>query len=498
MQFMNRSKFTKNVIIGFGGQLLIIILGIIVPRIMLTSYGSDVNGLLGTITQIFTYMALLEAGIGQAARNALYEPILRKDRNEVSSVASAAQSYFRKFTRYYAVGVVLLACVLPFLINTNVEKLTVFLIVILEGLSEVVTFYFTQTKNVVLGVDGRGYINNIISVANRTVSYIVKIAMASAGISIVAVQFGYFIISILKSVFYEYYFKKNYNWLSFNAHCKENVIKDRNAYVLTEITWAIFSSTDMIVLSMFVSTKVSSVYSIYSMVFSNLNALLNVVYHSISYVLGQAYHEDMNKYEKLHDAYTSFFLGTMTVLMSVCYLLITPFVSLYTHGITDVNYIYDSLPIMFCLIQIISWSRYVGGNLTGIAGYAKQTSYISLAEAITNLTLSIILVRKFGIIGVTFATVVALPLKVIWCVYISDKKVMKRSYYKTVKILGCNYLFFFGVVCFSKFYQPMIESYLQFFVWGVLLTGALGVSGMGLNLLVNKDCLKMVKRYVLK
>ena len=208
--------------------------------------------------------------------------------------------------------------------------------------------------------------------------------------------------------------------------------------------------------------------------------------------------QDMNKYEKLHDAYTSFFLGTMTVLMSVCYLLITPFVSLYTHGITDVNYIYDSLPIMFCLIQIISWSRYVGGNLTGIAGYAKQTSYISLAEAITNLTLSIILVRKFGIIGVTFATVVALPLKVIWCVYISDKKVMKRSYYKTVKILGCNYLFFFGVVCFSKFYQPMIESYLQFFVWGVLLTGALGVSGMGLNLLVNKDCLKMVKRYVLK
>lgn len=495
---MNQSKIKKNIVIGFGGQLLIIILGIIVPRIMLKNYGSDINGLLGTITQIFTYMALLEAGIGQAARNALYEPILRKNRSEISTVASAAQRYFRKFTSYYAVGVILLACVLPFLINTNVDKLTVFLVVVLEGLSGVVTFYYTQTKNVILGADGRGYVNNAINVANRIFSYIVKIVMASAGISIVAVQFGYFMISVMKGAFYGYYFKKNYGWLNFNAPCRQDVIKDRNAYVLTEITWAIFSSTDMIVLSMFVSTKLSSVYSIYSIVFSSLNAVLNVVYHSVSYVLGQAYHESLKKYEKLHDSYTSVFLGAMTILMSVCYVLITPFVTLYTHGIADVNYVYDSLPVMFCLIQIISWSRYVGGNLTGIAGYAKQTSYISLIEAITNLSLSILLVKRFGIIGVTLATVVALPLKVIWCVYISDKKVMKRSYRKTISILGINYLFFFGVVISSKFYSLSITSFYDFFVWGILLTLILGTIGIALNILVNRDCLEIVKKHILK
>ena len=30
---------------------------------------------------------------------------------------------------------------------------------------------------------------------------------------------------------------------------------------------------------------------------------------------------------------------------------------------------------MFCLVQILSWSRYVSGNLTGLAGYAKTVSY---------------------------------------------------------------------------------------------------------------------------
>ena len=80
---MNKSKFIKNVVFGFGGQLIILALGLIVPRMMISSYGSDVNGLVSTITQIFSYMALLEAGIGQAAKNALYKPIIKNDKNGI-------------------------------------------------------------------------------------------------------------------------------------------------------------------------------------------------------------------------------------------------------------------------------------------------------------------------------------------------------------------------------------------------------------------------------
>ena len=74
-----KSKLAKNIVTGFGGQLIAIVLGLIVPRLLITNYGSDVNGLLSTVTQIFTYMALLEAGIGQAAKNALYKPINEKN-----------------------------------------------------------------------------------------------------------------------------------------------------------------------------------------------------------------------------------------------------------------------------------------------------------------------------------------------------------------------------------------------------------------------------------
>ena len=152
---MKKSKLLKNVITGFGGQFIAIILGLIVPRLFITSYGSDINGLLGTITQIFTYMALMEAGIGQAARNALYRPISQKDQTEINNVLSVAQNYFRRLSVYYVAGVIALAFLLPFVVKTKVSYLTIFLIVIFEGLSGAISFYFIQTQTILLSVDGK-------------------------------------------------------------------------------------------------------------------------------------------------------------------------------------------------------------------------------------------------------------------------------------------------------------------------------------------------------
>ena len=495
---MKKSKLLKNVITGFGGQFIAIILGLIVPRLFITSYGSDINGLLGTITQIFTYMALMEAGIGQAARNALYRPISQKDQTEINNVLSVAQNYFRRLSVYYVAGVIALAFLLPFVVKTKVSYLTIFLIVIFEGLSGAISFYFIQTQTILLSVDGKSYVNNGIVLVNKIIGYTVKIVMAKLGINIILLQLAYFVITIAKVLVYKYYIRKNYSWIKLKKADKSSKLQDRNAYVITEIAWTIFSSTDMIVLSTLISTQLSSVYSIYNMIFVNLNVLLNAVYYSLTYLLGYAYHENIKNYEGLHDAFISTFLGIMTVLMSVCYLLTIPFVTLYTKGVTDINYIYNQLPIMFCLIQLLSWSRYVPGNLTALAGYAKRTSYISLIEAITNIILSVILAPKFGVIDVTLTTVIALPLKVIWCVYVSDKIILKRSYWKTVSIFGVNYLFFGVIVFMSKFIPLSINSYSSFFAWGVLLTLVFGIIGIGLNLLVNRSYWTVIKKSILK
>lgn len=498
MRVMNKSKLKKNVIIGLGGQVLVSILSFVVPRVMIVGYGSDVNGLLGTVSQVFAYMALLEAGIGQAARNALYQPIVKDDRNKISSILSVSQNYFRKFTIYYGGGVVLLAITAPFVLNTEVSASVIVIVILLEGMSGVLSFYFVQTISTMLVADGRSYINNVIIITDKILCYIVRIIMAAYGVNIILLQAVYFMITTAKVFFYYIYFKREYAWVNLHAASGHEKLSDRNAYIITEVAWTLFSSTDMIALSIFVDTKTSSVYYVYNMIFSGLNSLLSAVYSSINYLLGQTYHNDLKKYEKVHDAFTSVFVGGMTILASTAYILCIPFIRLYTHGVTDIDYVYEAVPLLFCLVQLISWSRYIGGNLTGIAGYAKKTSYISMAEAIINIILSLVLVERFGIVGVLVATVVALPLKVLWCIYISDKKVMHRTYKTTVVILGINYLFFAGIVICKRFLSLNINDYGQFVIHAIIITVLLTVIGSALNLAVNPYCLRIFMKLLKK
>ena len=494
---MKNNKIFKNIVTAFGGQLIAIILGILVPRLFITSYGSDVNGLLSTIAQIFTYMALLEAGVGQAARNLLFKPFQEKNEKGISEIASIAKSYFRRFTLIYGVGVVTIAIILPLVLKTNVEPINVALIVLFEGMSGVVSFYFIETPSIIIGVDGKNYVNNTINLANKIVGYIVKIIMAAFNLNVVLLQFVFFLVTVAKVFFYQIYFRKHYTWIKFKKIEKGVKLKDRNSYIITEICWTIFSSTDMIVLSIFVSTQLSSVYGVYNLIFSNIALLLNSVYNSVIYMLGQAYHESKDKYIKLHDTFNSVFFGLITSIMMVCYFLTIPFVSLYTRGVTDVNYIYASLPVMFCLIQLLSWSRYVAGNLIGLAGRIRKAVWVNILEAAINLICSIILVQKFGIVGVLFATIIALPVKLVYCNYIGDKIILSRNCWNTIKILGVDFLLFFCVVFIYPFIHIEINSYILFIGYGVLLTIIFTIIVMVINSILNpymlKMCLKLIK-----
>lgn len=457
-----RLLIVKNVFSGIISRVLLLVLGFLVPRVVITTYGSDVNGLLGTVTQIFSYMALLEAGIGQATLNALYKPVANGDKEKISLVMSSSKAYFRRATLIYMGCFCVLSFAFPFVINTNLDYVTVFLIVLFEGASEIVSFLYIQCRNELLYAEGKSYVAVSTDTVIKILNYFAKIILALCGVNIVVVQMSFFGLNLLKYLFYRMYFVKDYSWLDFTKTPDKSVLKERNSFVLTELSWTVFMSTDMIVLSIFCDTKLASVYSVYNLVFMNVSNILGAVFSGISYLLGIEYCKNIDRYKKLHDMYNIIFMSAITILMSVSYIMIEPFIKLYTEGVSDVNYSYHGLAMMFSLIQLISWSRYVNGNLTGIAGYAKVMSKVSMVEAMINIIVSIILVNKLGILGVVIGTVVALPLKYFTSCYIVDKKILHRTSWKTHFIVGLNMLLFFGVTYVCKYIDIRITGYGDF------------------------------------
>lgn len=484
-------KLLVNLGMSIVSQAIILFLGFVIPRIIMVSYGSDTNGLTSTITQVFTYMSLLEAGISQATRNNLFKPIKEDNREEISYWMSVSRRYFRKISVLYFCIVSVIAFVFPLVLKTHVGYWTIVFYILFEGLTSVVSFYFINTWVSFLTAKGDMYVVNTLSLLNKVLCYGVKIILALLGLNIALIQVGYFAVSILQVFLYFMYMKKKYDWIDYSLPVKDVVLPDRRSYIIIEIAWTIFSSTDMILLSMFVSTEMSSVYAVYNLPFVALNSLLNAVYCALSYNLGITYHENMQKYIKVHDMFNSLFVGGMTILMSVTYVLLIPFIKLYTQGITDVNYIYPILPLLFCLVQLLSWSRFVSGNLFGVAGKIRSVVIVSVVEAVTNLTLSIILIQRYGIVGVLVATVVALPLKVIYCNYVADKEILKRSKIRTLSILGINGGIFAAVVFVNPLLNLQITSYLSFVLYGGVVLAVIGMISIVLNVIVNKDLLKI-------
>ena len=76
-------KFFYNTLFMALLQLVNIPAALIVPRIMLLFYGSEINGLVSSIYQVINYFTLVEAGLSAAAIYALYKPLAEGDNKRI-------------------------------------------------------------------------------------------------------------------------------------------------------------------------------------------------------------------------------------------------------------------------------------------------------------------------------------------------------------------------------------------------------------------------------
>lgn len=100
---MGLKQIFKNVFSGVLGQIITLGLGIILPRLFILSFGSEMNGLLSSINQFYVYIGLLEAGVGTATLQALYAPISSQDKVKINSILSATNLYYYKTGIFYGI-----------------------------------------------------------------------------------------------------------------------------------------------------------------------------------------------------------------------------------------------------------------------------------------------------------------------------------------------------------------------------------------------------------
>ena len=117
---MNRTeKFIKNPLATGLMQIAVMISGFIIPKIMLVFYGSEINGIVTSITQLISYLTLLEAGLSGATVFSLYKPIAAHDTYGINRILAAAKNLYYKTGHIFSCMVVLCAALYPFFVHST-------------------------------------------------------------------------------------------------------------------------------------------------------------------------------------------------------------------------------------------------------------------------------------------------------------------------------------------------------------------------------------------
>ena len=463
-------KVIYNLSLGFANQLLTIILGIILPRLVLTSYGSEVNGLINTVTQIYSYIALLEAGIGTSTVQALYKTIGSGSKDDTNAVLAATNHYYKKTGVFYLLAIGMFSVVFPLVVETTIPLHTVALIIVFNGLGSVINYFFQAKYMLLLQAEGKNYVQTIMNMVINVLKNVAKIVLMASGADVVFVQMIGMGVSLLQMIWIYTYVRKSYRWIDLSVAPNFQSISQSRNVLVHQVSGLIFNNTDTIVLSMACGLKVVSVYAMYTLLVSMIGTALSTVTSSFLFSLGQTFHSDRARYRKLFECYEMYYMALVFSLYSIAHIFLLPFLALYTEGVTDVNYLDPNLPFLFIASHLLSSGRSACNQAINVAGHFKLTQSRAIAESAINLIVSVIAVQYWGIYGVLFGTIAALLYRTNDIILYANRKILDRRAWITYRRWFLNLAVYALVVTTAKYLLSFValNSYIRIIFWAVV------------------------------
>ena len=114
---MNSKSLFKNIVSSLILQFITLIYGFIVPILIIRHFGSETNGLVSSITKFLSYIVLLEVGIGPVVKNALFKPIVEKNKKEIEEILGTANRFFRFIAYAFIIYILILCVIYPFVVH---------------------------------------------------------------------------------------------------------------------------------------------------------------------------------------------------------------------------------------------------------------------------------------------------------------------------------------------------------------------------------------------
>lgn len=436
-------RFLKNSIASLVQQIVTIFLGLILSRFILLAYGSATNGLISSINQFIGLIALMEEGMGVVARVVFYKPLAERDQIQISIAYKTVSRFFTRLSFLLFIYLAVLSIVYPLISKSGYSFGFVSILVLILGLSSIFEYCFGITSQMLL------------------------------------------IVYIIRPLLLCYYTKKRYK-IDTSVSVDKILLSQKNAAWVRHIATYVHTGTDIMLLTLFSNMAWVSVYSVYQYVIHSLSVLASAILNNLEAVFGEAFaKEDKEQLKWLvqkYDLISKIFVGTC---FTTCMIVIDSFIGIYTKDIVDIQYFQPVFSGILCIAEMFYCMGLIYQNIYIAAGHIRQTQWMAVLEAVINVFVSLILVRKYHIVGVAGGTLAAMIFKNVIEVYYVKKYILDIS----LRVLLKNYAVNLGtgamlVVVFKNIHMAQVTNFLHFFGYAVIVFGVCLLCFLCVNLIV--------------
>ena len=462
-------------------QATTIICGFILPRLILGHFGTEVNGLVNSITQFLGIIAFLELGVGAVVQSSLYKPLADNDNINVSKVIASADTFFRKLGYILAIYVIVMLFYYPYLVKQSFGFMFTATLILAISIRSFAQYFFGIVNRLLLVADQKAYIQYVAQTIAIIINTIACYTLITFDCSVQIVYGMTSLIFFLQPYAIHLYIKKYYA-LDRKIHYDVEPIKQKWNGVAQHVAAVILSGSDTVVLTIFSTLVNVSIYAIYFLPMSGARLVIMSMISGIEALIGNLWaKQDLQELRKIF-AWTEWLIHTGTTLIfTLTAVLIVPFVQVYTHGVSDANYIQPLFGVLLVAANSGHCLRLPYNIMILAAGHYKQTQHNYIIAAIMNIVISIIGVKQFGLIGVTLGTLAAMVYQTVWMAWYNSKNFIQWPMRKFFKQMAVNAVSAVSIFTVTGYFTMTGVSYLEWIVLAIKVT----ICGIFIAFLIN-------------
>ena len=490
IDYKRKKSLKWNTVSSLMNQVVTLICGFILPKVILKTFGSEVNGLVTSINQFLSVITFLDLGVGAVVTSAFYEPLAKKQDQIVAQIYLSAKRFFGNIAKIFLLYIAILFFVYPNYIESTFGFWYTSSLILVISITLFSQYFFGIVNQLLLNADQKTYVVMITQCITVLCNTVACVILMKFGASIQIVKLTTSIIFLARPLVLTAYVKKHYR-IDEDTKIEGEPIKQKWNGLAQHLAFIIMNNTDSIVLTIFSNLQNVSIYGVYNLVVNGVKTMFKAMTAGMTALFGNMLAKrEYTLLENVFDDFEWLIHTSMTLIFTICGIMIVPFVSVYTSGVNDANYIQPVFASIITLANGVYCLRFPYDMMVHAAGHYKETQNSSFVEMTINIVINVLAVKRFGLVGIAVGTFCAMLYRTCYLAWYLSKNIMYRNIKHFIKHCLVDVVSVIIMVSVTTIIPKSCSNYFEWVVTATVVSSVCLIIVIAINYIIYRNNLK--------